>query len=356
MARSIRAALALTLLWASACDDEPEPVRVGRFVAFTTEDPSKSLCLGAPARLDRHVEQVHKFIGEPVPEGLQVPLRVVEESICPTNACYSNASRTIYVEKLDREGRFPNSTVEHELTHALIDRAWGTSVPSLTEGMAEALTSHDWRSPQPAAPVRAMLDQTSEALDYAELGRFVRFLVDSGGIERFKRLYQASRTRSRPAIEANFKDVYGEHFEAIEARYLSGARRCRFQLDACDDSTAESVAAYWTETFAASCLDPDFYGSRSDEFERFATQRTLRIEVDGLYRLRTSIPRLLEPSGFWFNAEVLLVRCGDCDEQRVRRVQGEGVFSLGPGLYTILLHQRGDSVVTMELELIDEAP
>jgi len=352
-----RVALALSLLWASACDDGLEPLRVGRFVDFTTEDPSKSLCVGTPARLDRHVEQVHKFIEEPIPNGLRVPLRVVvDESTCPSNACYSHANRTIYAEELDLEGYFPDSTVEHELTHALIHRAWGASVPSLEEGVAEALTSHEWQSPQPAAPVRSMLDQTAAEFDYVELGRFVRFLIDSDGIAQFKRLYQTTQTRSREAIEANFKAVYGEDFETIEMRYLSGPPRCRYQLDACDDSTAESVGTAWSETFAASCFDSDAYGSRSDDFERFAMQRSLRIEVEGLYRLRTSVPVLLAASGVRFSPDVLLVRCGDCDEQKVRPVVGEGVFTLVPGLYTILLDQIGDSIVTLELELIADAP
>ncbi len=346
-------ALAL-VLWGSACADEPEAVPVGRFVDFETEDPMVSLCVGTPARLDRHVEQVHKFIEELVPGDLRVPLRVVEESICPGAACYSPGDRTIYVETV--LGYSPNTTIEHELTHALVDRAWGLSVPSLNEGLAEALTSGDWYTPRPGAPVRAMLDQTPDELDYAELGRFVRFLIDSEGILKFKRLYQKSSTDSRAAIEANFKEVYGEDFEAIEAKYLAGGPRCRYQLDACDAASAESIGTAWSETFVISCLDPDAYGSRSGEQDSVAIQRTLRIETAGRYRVRVTVPQV-EAYGVGFPSQVLLVRCGDCDEQKVRYLAPlEHELDLAAGLYTMLVSQGGDSLVTLEIELLDDGP
>lgn len=350
-------AFVLAIVCAASCDDGTEALQVGQFANFATEDPAVALCEGAPARLDRHVRRVHEFIGEPIAESLQVQIRVVAESICPKSACYSPADQTIYVESLDPESYVPSGRLEHELTHALIDRAWGQSIPSLTEGLAESLTSSRWYSiPRPGTPVRAMLDRPAGELDYAELGYFVRFLIEDYGVERFKSVYIAAQSRSLGEIEAHFRKVYGEDFGAIEGRYLSGANRCRYQLDICDLLGAESVGASWSESFAASCLDPDFYGSRAGGNSWFATQRTLRIDTAGLYRFSAPLPLALGPDGSPSNSRAVLVRCGDCNEQQIRDVRGTSEFALPEGIYTLLLQPARDSLISLRIDYLGGEP
>ena len=320
-------AFVLAIVCAASCDDGTEALQVGQFANFATEDPAVALCEGAPARLDRHVRRVHEFIGEPIAESLQVQIRVVAESICPKSACYSPADQTIYVESLDPESYVPSGRLEHELTHALIDRAWGQSIPSLTEGLAESLTSSRWYSiPRPGTPVRAMLDHI------------------------------ATQSRSLGEIEAHFRKVYGEDFGAIEGRYLSGANRCRYQLDICELLGAESVGASWSESFAASCLDPDFYGSRAGGNSWFATQRTLRIDTAGRYRFSAPLPLALGPDGSPSNSRAVLVRCGDCNEQQIRDVKGTSDFALPEGVYTLLLQPARDSLISLRIDYLGGEP
>lgn len=148
---------------------------------------------------------------------------------------------------------------------------------------------------------------------------------------------QAESERTKDGIRTAFLDVYGEDFEAIESEYLSGAPRCTFQVDICDAEQAEHVGPGWSLTFAASCDDPDFYGSISAEDENIATQRTIFVELAGSYHLSSSSP-------------VLLARCGDCEEQVIPTLLYGGTdIELEEGLYTLEFTLTKAAVVTLEL-------
>ena len=157
-------------------------------------------------------------------------------------------------------------------------------------------------------------------------------------MDRFRRLFQGAQTHSRDAIEALMLDIYDESFAALKAEYLSGAPRCGFQLDICDRGAAEPIGPKWSLSVAASCDDPDFYGSVNAEGARIGTQRTVEIEAAGTYRLST-------------NSHIFLARCGDCGLQEVLEFE-YGVntsLALGSGLYTIEFIAGGDEVIDIEL-------
>ena len=128
-----------------------------------------------------------------------------------------------------------------------------------------------------------------------------------------------------------------EDLETLEAEYLSGAPRCTFQVDICDEEKAERVGSSWSLTFAASCDDPDFYGSIGKEDQTIATQRTVLVESAGSYHLSSSSP-------------VLLARCGDCDQQFTPTLLlGDTDIELEEGLYTLEFTLTKDAVVTFAL-------
>ena len=321
-----------------ACEREPEPV--GEHVEFIFENTSRRLCAGSVPHMNHYVERVFEFFEESVPDDFSVPVRVVQMTPCGEHeGCYRPSEEAIYIEALDKALDRTGGVLRHELSHAVIDRVWGESVPFFEEGLAESLSrTYAWSlGSSEAAPVSGMLDGESGGLDYVAAARFVRFLIDTRGISRFKQMFQAASDRTQDSIRMTFMDVYGEDFETLEAEYLSGAPRCTFQVDICDEEKAERVGSSWSLTFAASCDDPDFYGSIGKEDQTIATQRTVLVESAGSYHLSSSSP-------------VLLARCGDCDQQFTPTLLlGDTDIELEEGLYTLEFTLTKDAVVTFAL-------
>ncbi len=319
-----------------ACAGSPDSA--GEHVKFIFENTSRQLCAGSVPYLNSYVERVFGFFEEPVPDAYMVPVHVVNESACRHGACYRSGDEEVFIDELDRSGVRTSGVLRHELTHAVIDHVWGQSVPFFGEGLAEALSqTADWSQiSMQIIPVGKMLDSETDSLDYTAAARFVRFLIDARGLARFKRLFQASSERTQDSIRMAFVEVYGEDFDTLEAEFLSGAPRCTFQVDICEMDNAEPVGSSWSLTFAASCDDPDFYGSIGREGENIATQRTIFVESAGVYHLSASSP-------------VLLARCGDCDEQFIPSLVYEGNVQLQEGPYTLEVTMTKDTVVTLEI-------
>lgn len=159
-------------------------------------------------------------------------------------------------------------------------------------------------------------------------------------------------------MRASFATVYGESFADIEAEYLAGSRRCWYQLDTCDPLAAEPVGERWSVALAVDCLAPGVHGSSTDG-ATLRTQRSIELASAGRYRVRTSRPRHSDPEGRPRLSKLLLVRCGDCDEQRIhdfREYEAELEREFAAGLYTFTFLSQDASVVTIDLERVDEAP
>lgn len=320
----------------AACAVAPDSS--GEHVEFVFENESRQLCAGSVPHLNSYVERVFDFFEEPVPEAFVVPVHVVNDSTCRHGACYRPGDKEVFTESLDELGARTSGVLRHELSHAVIDRVWGRSVPFFGEGLAEALSpTSDWsQASMEIAPVGGMLDSGTDSLDYTAAARFVRFLIDTRGLARFKRMFQAASERTQSAIRTAFVEIYGEGFDTLEAEFLSGAPRCMFQVDICDMEHAESVGPVWSLAFAASCDDPDFYGSIGRYDETIATQRTIFVESAGAYHLSASSP-------------VLLARCGDCEVQSIPTLVYERDLELQEGHYTLEFTMTKDTVVTLEL-------
>ncbi|MBI5743639.1 MAG: hypothetical protein HY952_03740 [Elusimicrobia bacterium] len=133
----------------------------------------------------------------------------------------------------------------HELTHALSWRLLGGrhSVPLLAEGLAEYLDQsgrnpHEWLSYK--SGILAMDGQLKvevadlaygpgfSSLSYTRSGSFVKWLVESGGREKFLELYASAREigllseeERLPAFAEKFSEVYGAPLEDSQAGWNS---------------------------------------------------------------------------------------------------------------------------------------
>lgn len=343
--------VAMVCLSAASCDEDTSNSQ--QYIEFSFENEARSLCAGSEPHLNHYFERVFEFFGIDVPDDFSVPVRVTDEIPCPWRACYQPDKKAVYISDLDMLGDRTGAVLRHELTHAIIDRFWGQGAPFLEEALAESLSQTLDRAMSPAlVPVGDMLGRVPAEVDYTAAAYFVRFLIDTRGLERFEQLFRGSLGRSRAELEALMASVYGESFQALEAEYLSGPERCQYQLDVCEPESAIAVADRFHLTRAASCDDPDFYGSASDDDLDIAAQQTIEIEAGGTYRLRIvyDAPPL---STEYPRSRVVLTRCGDCDEQSIRTFrQADEELQLEAGIYALEMVMPFDTVVTIDLQRV----
>ncbi|PCC73681.1 hypothetical protein SAMN02745121_06799 [Nannocystis exedens] len=322
----------------------------GMHVEFFIENDERTLCAGTVGHLDRYIERLFEFF-DVSQDGFVAPVHVLVSPQCHANACYIPARREVHIQHVDAGGSRASGMLRHELSHAIIDRLWGQSVPFFNEGLAETLSQSLTEVPTPSlAPVGGMLAGEPFDIDYSEAARFVRFLIDTRGQERFRRLFQAAKIRSQEAVRRAIEDVYGESFDSLEAEYLSGAPRCQYQIHLCDELRAEPVGVAWSATQPVSCLDGDVYGSDDGERPFLATQRTVEVEHAGVYRLSAA-------AGFGSVSQIVLTRCGGCDEQFSRSYHFANLeLVLEPGLYTLEFSASDEEVMTVDLEYVGDSP
>jgi len=338
-----------------ACDppapdvEEPRSAWVGEYFTIDTTIESEQLCAGSLQNLDRFIEHAFAFLGEPIPDDFDVPVAVGDNSICPPTArgCYVRESQRVYLDTLAQPD-LALSTLRHEFVHAITWAAWGPSISFFAEGIATALMGPVLVSAP--IPVGDQLTLTTGTLDYRAAALFTRFLIDTRGLDAFRRMYQGAQSWSEDDIRALFLDVYGESFADLEAEYLASPPGCTYAIDLCDADRAESVADVWSHRFVVSCDDPSYVGA-SDPSQTFMTQMwtfiPLQLERAGRYRLRST-------------NRVELWGCGACvnPPSGPPAIGTDIELDLDAGLYTVLAHAISTvrTVQDVELRLVDPAP
>ncbi|WAS95393.1 hypothetical protein [Nannocystis punicea] len=330
--------------------EEPRPAWVGEHFTIDTTVETEQLCAGSVQSLDRFIERAFAFLGEPVPDDFVALVEVGDISVCSpaAHACYLADPNTSYLESL-ADFDLPLATLRHELVHAITWEAWGPSVSFFAEGIAAALEGPVLVSAP--IPVGDQLTLTTGTLDYGAAALFTRFLIDTRGLDAFRRMYQGARSWSEDDIRALFLEVYGESLAELEAEYLASPLGCTYAVDLCEAEGAERVADVWSHSFVVSCDDPGYVGVRDPSpqvlFTGMWTSMPLRVERAGRYRLRSS-------------GKVELWGCGACvsPPDGLPSLDTDVELDLDAGLYTLLAPASSTSraVQDVELRLVDPAP
>jgi len=124
---------------------------------------------------------------------------------------------------------------KHEVVHALMSQV-GFTTTLLTEGIAVYLESK-WTGPDlndhvrkryqetTPASIAALADdhkfnESSKEANSAAAGSFVGYMVESRGVEPFKRLYGLVRPREQVGVfQQRFREVYAQSLEDVEAEW-----------------------------------------------------------------------------------------------------------------------------------------
>ena len=284
---------ALLALALCACGP-PEPARwyEGEHLRVGTYFDEPRLCRGNVARLDGAAERIASDLDVGLGPRLDVlwlqgedELRAYLPKICkdrfdggiPQGCAFS---KTVYGTP---------SALEHELVHAVVLRAGVVMLDFFNEGLAEALTNKHmiFGKTRPEAE----LGRPPRDLDYQTAGHFMRFAIETEGIEGARNLARRSAVAPKRAFERSF----GVSFEEMEARYLEEAPWSFPQREPCAYPELHEVApGRWDETVAVDCDAEDAEGDSTHP----QVTRTLLVTEPGPYNV-------LIPPETWLH----LVRC-----------------------------------------------
>lgn len=337
-------AVVMVLLLFYGCDHESTiSGEIGDYITLYGY-PEDDICHGSASHMDRFVERLSLLLGMDSAEDIRVPVRFVDDvSWCNTTtriACYSPDDMSVYAEALDSSGYRPMGVLRHEVAHAVIDQAWGRSIPFLEEGLAEATgrASLGITSSVENREILEQVDVDAGSLDYVEAAKFTYCLIDNFGIEKFKNLFQSLERDSRiDEILDGFYAVYGEPLEILEQGYLSGHRGCTYQFDMCDSDP--EIFSTRKPSVVVDCSDAQVFGFR-DGF--LGTQQTFQVAAyeAGEYRLRST-------------GVISLTRCGRCTDHSQEIFSGfasDANVVLEPGVYTIEVTAQGEANGVVEVD------
>ncbi|MHB0997150.1 MAG: gluzincin family metallopeptidase [Elusimicrobiales bacterium] len=200
----------------------------------------RDLALIAAAR-ERAYDVITVFLGVPAGDKIKIAFYPDRESALSGGGAGVTTGDTISVVYFGFSPCYEKVSYGHELVHALSYRLLGGrhSVPLLAEGIAEYLDQsgrnlHEWLSYKSRilgyggrfrveAADLAYGDGLS-SLSYTKSGSFVKWLVESGGREKFLKLYALtwrtgalSHRERLDAFKDKFSEVYGTSLEDGEA-------------------------------------------------------------------------------------------------------------------------------------------
>jgi hypothetical protein len=254
------------------CDNLPELRHETEHLRIGTASDGL-LCQGSLDHYEGVVTDLEQQLGTSVPDPIEVylwdDLRPFAESGWCTEGiaigCYADGA--VYANSL---------SLNHELVHAVID-TFATPTRFWNEGAAEALSDRTFFGV--TAPVDN-LDLDFPQLDYSTAGHFSRWLLETYGLELYRKLLRAPGT-SRAAFES----TYNMTVEAAQDLYFAEAPHAYGALLSCDHpDLPQTDDLRWSEAIEIDCSAPDVQGNS----QGMVAFRVLAIEERGFYELTTT--------------------------------------------------------------------
>lgn len=246
-------------------------------------------------------------------------------------------------------GRMP--MLPHEIVHTIANQMNRSAAPFLSEGFAEAVTdSIGPRGEEDPRPYMT-LGQTEieDGTGYWVASRFVSYLLQVHGAERFARLYRDVPRRPELADwDRGVRASYGVSLDELVETYLA-ATECsadvppmpRLECDA--PAIAPDPAGNFAWTGSLDCDDPEVIGGMQPPGEPIELgdtllelRRTLEIVEAGEYEIAA-----MNAEGEGRRGQLLLAECGGCAWLRRYKAVLPGARTethwLEPGRYAVIL-------------------
>lgn len=262
-----------------------------------------ALCAPHLAYLDAHIRQAEQILEAESDELVDVTVfDALPVPGCPagTLGCY---------RREPDEVRAMWSAVDHEVVHAVGARIAEPLDPFWREGLAEAVSGR--RTQAGLESVLDSLDDEPHELSYATAGHFVRWLIETHGVEHMPAL----------ARGAPFSDIYEINIEAAAETYESTAPWSYPARDSCDFEAIElDENSATTADVVVACDD-----ATAPDYLFLATHRTMRLDQGGEFELRVD-----RGIGVFIMACQLDVLVDEPDSDFVGDVLREGSLATGP--------------------------
>jgi hypothetical protein len=242
-------------------------------------------------------------------------------------------------------------SIDHELVHAVID-TFATPTWFWDEGAADALGSKRTLFGNTAPTDN--LDLAPPALDYRSASHFSRWLLESYGLDLYRKLLRA-RGSSREAFES----TYAMTVEAAQELYFAEAHHAYGALINCNHpELPQTNDLRWSETIGVDCSASDVKGNSRG----IGAFRVLTITERGFYELTTTAESGVIASCFDedLTNPVLLgdPAYGDVppDSGGFARLfaggeKAKSVLELVPGRYELSVGHVGHETRTVDLEV-----
>lgn len=258
----------------TACSAPPPSQRWSGELVTVTSDDGVELCGGSTAFLDAYVEHIHSFWGNTTPVvPIQLELRDTGDSDARGRARDSRAWAG------------DEAAVLHELVHLVTEAESDFGAPSLTEGIATAVSPRDpsgmW-SPPPQPEEFAFLPRNEfGSQHYQPSAQLARFLIQERGVATLREAYEDSDlTDSAEEIEGAYLSAYGDTlydtFDAFEV-----APQCGLIAWECEPSLHPTLQLPVDIESPEDCTAaPDWVGASGDLNDGWYPHRRFLLTID----------------------------------------------------------------------------
>ncbi|MDC0717749.1 hypothetical protein [Nannocystis bainbridge] len=237
----------------------------------------------------------------------------------------------------------------HEIVHTIANQLNVSAAPFLAEGFADAVIDGPMEEGDPRPYMTLDRSGITDGAGYPVASRFVRYLLQVHGAERFAALYRDVPEASDlvdwdKAVRAS----YGVSLDALSEEYLA-ATECPSSLPSlprleCDaPALMADLAGNFIWTSSLSCDDPEVLGGMQPPGEpivfgetHLELRRTIEIAETGEYEIS-----VVTPEGEGTRGQALIAECDGCAWLRGYNAVLEGSMTethwLEPGRYSVVL-------------------
>ncbi|MFZ6181955.1 hypothetical protein [Nannocystis pusilla] len=237
----------------------------------------------------------------------------------------------------------------HEIVHTIANQLNSSAAPFLAEGFADAVIDAPMDDSDPRPYMTLDGREITDGVGYWVASRFIRYLLQVHGAERFAALY-----RDVPGVpelddwDEAVRASYGVSLDALVEEYLA-ATECPADLPSlprleCDaPALMADLAGNFAWTNSLSCDDPEVVGGMQPPDEpiiigetHLELRRTIEIVEAGEYEIT-----VVTPEGEGTRGQALIAECDGCAWLRGYNAVIEGSMTethwLEPGRYSVIL-------------------
>ena len=225
------------------------------------------MCAGDEVFVDRQLERLQSELGAP----LEGKVAVNIHAVYPVPGCDSGGTGCFKDGLINTRWE----ALPHEFVHAVAVHL-ANPADFWAEGLAEALSGA--RTERGEDRVLDIVDADNLDFSYRTAGHFVRWIIESRGIERFTHFYGGDV----------FDAVYGATLAEIEQEFETDAPWSYPPLESCDLPVLGQVAGGYDDTIEIDCGEDPWTMRFDGSVPNVSAQRSFEVDEEADFALTVS--------------------------------------------------------------------